>query len=160
MTTLQEGMAAPAFTLPADNGKEISLSSCRGKTVILYFYPKDDTPGCTKEACEFRDSLKSLGKLNAIIIGASKDDIKSHEKFRDKYELNFPLVSDIDGKLCEAYGTWTEKSMYGKKYMGIDRATFLIDGQGIIRRIWRNVKVPGHADEVREAIESLGKAAA
>ena len=159
-TELKEGMQAPDFTLPSDREHDISLDDYRGKTLVLYFYPKDDTPGCTKEACFFRDALPDFEKLGAAILGVSKDKVESHKKFRNKYDLNFPLVADVDGKVCEAYGAWTEKSMYGKKYMGIDRSTFLIDGTGTIRRIWRSVKVPGHGEEVREAVADLEKAAA
>ncbi len=157
--SLQEGDAAPDFTLPADGGKNISLSDYKGRKVILYFYPKDDTPGCTKEACAFRDSLERLNGINASVIGVSKDTVGKHEKFKTKHSLNFPLVSDEDGTLCEKYGTWVEKSMYGKKYMGIDRATFLIGEDGNILRIWRKVKVPGHVDEVVQAVEAGREAA-
>jgi peroxiredoxin Q/BCP len=160
MVALKEGSKAPDFTLPADGGKDIALKDFRGKTVVLYFYPKDDTSGCTAEACGFRDTLPRFKKLKAVVLGVSKDDVKKHDKFRDKYELNFPLLSDAEGAVCEAYGTWIEKSMYGRKYMGIDRATFLIDGQGVIRQIWRKVKVPGHVEEVADAIAGLDSKAA
>jgi peroxiredoxin Q/BCP len=157
MTTLTTGDTAPDFTLPRDGGGEISLSEFKGKNVILYFYPKDDTPGCTTESCGFRDSLPEFENINAQIIGISRCSVKSHDKFREKYQLNFPLVSDENGDVCERYGTWIEKSMYGKKYMGIDRSTFLIDGNGKIAAIWRNVKVPGHVEEVRTAAAGLKK---
>jgi peroxiredoxin Q/BCP len=139
---------APNFTLPADNGDKISLRDLRGKQVILYFYPKDDTSGCTKEACGFRDALPKFSKVKAEIIGISKDNITSHQKFKQKYALPFILLSDKDGKVCEAYGVWVDKSMYGRQYKGIERSTFLIDAQGIIRQIWRKVKVDGHVEEV------------
>lgn len=160
MKILEEGQMAPDFTVPSDKGGMESLNAHRGKPVILYFYPKDDTPGCTQQACDFRDTIKDFGKLGAVVLGVSKDSLKKHEKFRDKFELNFPLLSDEDGALCEAYGVWVEKSMYGKKYMGIDRSTFLIDSNGKIHRIWRKVKVPGHVEDVRQALAALLKKAA
>jgi peroxiredoxin Q/BCP len=123
--------------------------------VVLYFYPKDDTSGCTKEACGFRDAEPDFSGVKAAVIGVSRDSVASHDKFKTKHGLNFALASDEDGKVCEAYGTWVEKSMYGRKYMGIDRATFLIDGQGVIRRVWRKVKVPGHVEEVLAAAQAL-----
>jgi len=149
------GDKAPSFTLPADGGGKVSLKDFKDKTVVLYFYPKDDTSGCTAEACAFRDALPDFSKVKAEIIGISRDPVKSHDKFKAKYDLPFPLASDEDGKVCEAYGTWVEKSMYGRKYMGIERSTFLIDGKGVIRNVWRKVKVPGHADEVLKAAEAL-----
>ncbi len=152
---LEVGDKAPNFNLPTDGGGNISLNDLKGETVILYFYPKDDTPGCTKEACGFRDALPDFSKVKATVIGVSKDPVKKHEKFKDKYDLTFPLASDEDGAVCEAYGAWVEKSMYGRKYMGIDRSTFLIDGKGVIRGIWRKVKVPGHVDEVLKATQAL-----
>lgn len=155
-TSLSEGKKAPDFTMPADSGSDISLAQFKGEqNVVLYFYPKDDTPGCTIEAKDFRDLAKDFAFEDTIIIGVSKDDIKSHCKFRDKYELSFTLASDTDGKVCEAYGVWTEKSMYGKKYMGIQRATFLIDKEGTLARIWPKVSVTGHAKEVLEAAKGL-----
>ncbi len=150
MTELKPGSKAPDFTLSTDGGGEMSLASLKGKKAVLYFYPKDDTPGCTKESCDFRDNLKSFEKLNAAVIGISKDSPQSHDKFKTKYALNFPLASDEDGKVCEAYGLWVEKNNYGKKYMGIQRSTFLIDEQGNIAHVWRNVKVEGHVEEVRQ----------
>lgn len=153
--TLQINDKAPDFTLPATGGKDISLKGLKGKNVVLYFYPKDDTPGCTQESCDFRDNMGRLTKADAVVIGASRDDVKSHEKFKKKFEMPFDLVSDEDGTLCADYGVWVEKSMYGKKYMGIERSTFLIDGNGVIRAIWRKVKVDGHVDEVLTALESL-----
>ncbi|MET4804965.1 thioredoxin-dependent thiol peroxidase [Limibacillus sp. MBR-115] len=153
--SLNVGDKAPDFTLPSDGGGSISLSGLKGKTVVLYFYPKDDTPGCTKEACGFRDSLPDFTGIDAMVIGVSKDSVAKHDKFKAKYELPFPLVSDEDGSVCEAYGTWVEKSMYGRKYMGIDRATFLIDAEGKIASIWRKVKVPGHVEEVLAAAREV-----
>jgi peroxiredoxin Q/BCP len=152
MPELTVGSKAPDFNLPTDGGGKISLSSLKGKKVVLYFYPKDDTPGCTTESCAFRDNLKDFNKMNVTVIGLSKDSPESHDKFKKKYELNFPLASDTDGKVCDAYGVWKEKSMYGKTFMGIDRSTFLIDEQGKIAAIWRKVKVDGHVDEVKEAL--------
>jgi peroxiredoxin Q/BCP len=153
--SLAVGDKAPDFTLPADGGGTISLKGLKGKKVVLYFYPKDDTPGCTKEACAFRDSLPDFSKVKAVIVGISKDSVASHDKFKTKFKLPFPLASDEDGKVCEAYGAWVEKSMYGKKYMGIERATFLIDEKGIIRNIWRKVKVEDHAPDVLKAANAL-----
>ena len=153
--SVEEGKKAPDFTAVTDGGKKIKLSELRGKAVILYFYPKDDTSGCTKEACGFRDSLPDFGKAKATVIGVSKDSVARHDKFKAKYELNFPLVSDEDGRICEKYGTWIEKSLYGRKYMGIDRATFLIDATGTVRKVWRKVKVPGHVEAVLEAAKGL-----
>jgi len=149
------GKKAPAFTMPTDGGGKISLKDLKGQKVVLYFYPKDDTPGCTKEACGFRDALPDFSKIDAVIIGVSKDTVAKHDKFKDKYDLPFTLASDEDGKVCEAYGTWVEKSMYGRKYMGIDRSTFLIDDQGVLRGEWRKVKVKGHVEEVLEAAQAL-----
>ncbi|HSR70946.1 MAG TPA: thioredoxin-dependent thiol peroxidase [Kiloniellales bacterium] len=149
------GKQAPDFTLPTDGGGTVRLEDLRGRKVVLYFYPKDDTPGCTKEACGFRDSLPDFSKLGAEVIGISKDSVARHDRFKAKYELPFTLASDEDGKVCEAYGTWIEKSMYGRKYMGIDRATFLIDETGVLRREWRKVKVPGHVEEVLAAAREL-----
>ena len=153
--SLEVGEKAPSFTLPADGGGKVTLKDLKGKKVVLYFYPKDDTSGCTAEACAFRDNLPDFSKVKAAIVGISRDSVASHDKFKTKYKLPFPLVSDEDGKVCEAYGTWVEKSMYGRKYMGIDRATFLIDEKGVIRGVWRKVKVPGHAEEVLKAAAAL-----
>jgi thioredoxin-dependent peroxiredoxin len=127
----------------------------RGKPVVLYFYPKDDTSGCTAEACAFRDALPDFSKVKAEIVGVSRDSVASHDAFKRKFDLPFPLASDQDGKICRAYGVWVEKSMYGRKYMGIERATFLIDANGVVRKLWRKVKVPGHAQDVLEAAEAL-----
>ncbi|MGA9541507.1 MAG: thioredoxin-dependent thiol peroxidase [Methyloceanibacter sp.] len=153
--SLEAGDKAPSFNLPTDGGGTISLKDLKGKTVILYFYPKDDTSGCTAEACAFRDVLPDFSKAKAKVVGVSKDPVKKHDKFKEKYDLTFPLASDEDGKVCDAYGTWVEKSMYGRKYMGIERSTFLIDGTGVIREIWRKVKVPGHVDAVLKAAQEL-----
>ena len=152
---IEDGAKAPAFTMPTDGGGEISLAALQGKRVVLYFYPRDDTPGCTKEACAFRDLHPELQSLDAVVIGVSKDTAASHDKFKAKYELPFTLAADTDGTVCEAYGVWVEKNMYGRKSMGIERATFLIDETGTIRRIWRKVKVDGHAEAVKAAIAAL-----
>jgi peroxiredoxin Q/BCP len=146
--TAEVGKPAPDFTMPTDGGGTLSLGDLRGKKVVLYFYPKDDTPGCTKEACGFRDMLPDFSAVDAEIVGVSKDSVAKHDKFKAKHELPFTLASDEDGSVCEAYGTWVEKSMYGKKYMGIDRATFLIDADGVLQAEWRKVKVPGHVEDV------------
>ncbi|MEM9726061.1 MAG: thioredoxin-dependent thiol peroxidase [Pseudomonadota bacterium] len=146
---------APDFTLPRDGGAEVSLTDFKGKIVVLYFYPKDDTPGCTKEALAFTEHAGAFEAAGAVVLGVSKDTVAKHEKFVAKRELGIPLLSDADGDVCERYGVWVEKAMYGKKYMGIERATFLIDGSGVIRRIWRKVKVPGHAEAVLEAAQGL-----
>ncbi|MEK9673047.1 MAG: thioredoxin-dependent thiol peroxidase [Rhodospirillaceae bacterium] len=153
--SLNVGDKAPDFNLPADGGSKLSLKSLKGKTVILYFYPKDDTPGCTTEAQAFRDEIKKFDKAGAVIVGASKDSVARHNKFKAKHALPFHLVSDEDGTLCEAYGTWIKKKLYGREYLGIARATFLIDGRGVIREIWPKVKVKGHADEVLAAVKAL-----
>ena len=150
-----EGKNAPDFTAPTDGGDTLKLSGLRGKPVVLYFYPKDDTPGCTTEACGFRDASPDFKKLKAQVVGVSKDSVARHDKFKAKYKLPFTLVSDEDGKICEKYGTWIEKSLYGRKYMGIDRATFLIDRNGVVRRAWRKVKVAGHVGEVQKALKTL-----
>jgi thioredoxin-dependent peroxiredoxin len=153
--SLKVGDKAPDFTLPTDGGGKVSLKDLKGKKLVLYFYPKDDTPGCTTEACGFRDALPDFSKVKAAIVGISKDSAASHDKFKTKFKLPFPLASDEDGKVCEAYGTWVEKSMYGKTYMGIERSTFLIDETGVIRNIWRKVKADGHAAEVLAAAEAF-----
>lgn len=149
------GSAAPDFTLPTQGGGSVTLSKLKGQKVVLYFYPKDDTPGCTIEAKDFRDLMGEFKKANTVIIGLSKDNVKSHDKFVEKFCLPFTLASDVEGTVCEAYGTWVEKSMYGKKYMGIDRVTFLIDTQGKIAKTWPKVKVEGHAAEVLEAVKKV-----
>jgi thioredoxin-dependent peroxiredoxin len=148
MPKLKVGDKAPVFTLPVAGGKQFSLKDVRGKKVILYFYPKDDTSGCTQEACDFRDNLSVLKKKGAVVIGASADSIASHEKFASKYDLPFSLVSDEEKALVKMYGVWKEKSMYGRKYMGIERTTFVIDEEGRISHIFPKVKVNGHVDEL------------
>lgn len=152
---LETGQTAPDFTAPRDGGDTITLSALRPKAVVLYFYPKDDTPGCTKEAIAFTQSTADFEATGAVVIGVSRDTVAKHQKFVTKHALAVPLISDEDGAICEAYGTWVEKQMYGKTYMGIERATFLIDGSGVLRQIWRKVKVPGHADAVLEAVRAL-----
>ncbi len=145
---LDQGDKAPPFTMPATGGRTVTLDEFRGRKLLLYFYPKADTPGCTTEACAFEEALPALGKLGLAVIGVSKDPVKKLEAFAAKYNLTFPLASDQAGGVTEAYGAWVEKSMYGKKYMGIDRSTFLIGPDGTLVKIWRGVKVPGHAAEV------------
>ncbi|MCW3476494.1 thioredoxin-dependent thiol peroxidase [Limobrevibacterium gyesilva] len=152
---LAEGDQAPAFTMPATGERTVSLKALKGKPFVLYFYPRADTPGCTKEACAFQEALPQLGRIGIDVIGVSKDKMKALEKFAEKYGLTFPLASDEIAGVAESYGVWVEKSMYGRKYMGMDRATFLIDAQGRIARIWRKVKVPGHAKEVMAAAQAL-----
>jgi peroxiredoxin Q/BCP len=151
---LDSGSKAPDFDMPTDTGS-VSLKGLSGKTVVLYFYPKDDTPGCTNEAKDFSALKAEFDAAGAVVVGASKDTVAKHGKFRAKYGLTMPLGSDADGHVIEDYESWVEKSMYGKSYMGIDRSTFLIDGQGVIRKIWRKVKVPGHAAEVLAAVKAL-----
>lgn len=150
---LDEGKKAPDFTLPRDGGEEVSLSDFRGQKVVLYFYPKDNTSGCTTQACEFRDQHPDFQKLDTVILGVSPDSVRSHQGFRDKHELTFPLLADTEHKVAEAYGVWKEKSMYGRKYWGIERSTFLIDEDGRLQKVWRKVKARGHAQEVLAALE-------
>ncbi len=152
---IEEGKKAPAFTLPADDGTKVKLADFAGKPVVLYFYPKDDTPGCTTQACAFRDAHAKVKEAGAVILGVSCDDRASHEKFRDKYELNFPLLSDVDHKVAEKYGAWREKNMYGKKSMGIQRSTFLIDAGGKVAKLWKRVKVDDHDEQVLDALAEL-----
>ena len=152
---LEIGGIAPNVELPGDAGQFYRLSEYQGKAVVLYFYPKDDTSGCTAEACDFRDCLRDFNSLNAVVLGISRDKPKTHDKFKEKYGLTFPLLSDEDGSVCAAYGTWVEKSMYGKKYFGIERSTFLIDKEGIIRGIWRKVKVDGHVRDLLKALQEI-----
>ena len=154
--SLAEGDAAPDFTMPASGGRAVSLAALTGKPFVLYFYPKADTPGCTKEACAFQEALPQLGHIGVAVIGVSKDKMKPIEKFAEKFALTFPLASDETTHVAEAYGVWGEKSMYGKKYMGMERTTFLIDRAGKIARIWPKVKVEGHALAVLEAVTALG----
>jgi peroxiredoxin Q/BCP len=149
-----EGDAAPAVTLPRDGGGTVSLADFAGRKVVLYFYPKDDTSGCTKEAVGFSEHAAAFEAAGAVVIGVSKDSVASHDKFRDKHGLGVILLSDEGGDVCERYGVWAEKSMYGKKYMGIERSTFLIGGDGRILRAWRKVKVPGHVEAVLEAVRA------
>jgi len=149
------GDKAPEFSLPGSGGAVISLAGCHGKAVVLYFYPKDDTPGCTNEAKGFTAMVADFKAANAIILGASKDTAAKHDKFIEKHALDVALISDEEGALMEAYGVWVEKNMYGRKYMGIERATYLIDAKGIIRQIWRKVRVKGHVEAVLEAAKAL-----
>lgn len=146
------GEPAPDFTLPNDAGQIVSLADYRGRKVVLYFYPEDDTPGCTTEACSFRDGLRSLHQRRAVVLGVSADSVKSHVKFKQKLHLNFPLLSDVDKIVCNAYGVWREKQMFGRKYMGIVRTTFIIDEQGTIIKVFPQVKVESHFDEVLAAL--------
>jgi len=149
---MKVGQKAPDFTVLDDSGRKVKLSDFKGKKVVLYFYPKDDTPGCTKEACSFRDGIDAITKTGAIVLGVSPDSVDSHKKFKSKFDLNFPLLADPDKKVVEAYGTWKEKSMYGRKYMGVERTTFIIDEDGKISHIFPQVKVDGHYDEVLKAL--------
>jgi len=152
---LSVGERAPSFALPTETGEVLELASLQGKKIVLYFYPKDDTPGCTVEARDFRDHIEDFKSADTVVIGISKDSVASHRKFSEKLCLPFSLASDESASVCEDYGVWVEKSMYGKKYMGIERATFLIDGKGILRHIWRKVKVEGHVAEVLAAAQAL-----
>ncbi len=151
---VEEGKKAPAFKLKDQAGKTVSLSDFKGKNVVLYFYPKDNTSGCTAEACNFRDEFPKFKNMNAVIIGVSPDSVESHKKFAEKFDLPFTLLSDESKEVLEKYEVWKEKSMYGRKYMGVERSTFVIDGDGKIRKIFRKVKVPGHNKEVAEALNS------
>jgi peroxiredoxin Q/BCP len=155
MMALKVGDKAPAFKLKNQNGEIISLSDLKGKPVVLYFYPKDDTSGCTKEACNFRDEFPKFGKLKAEIIGVSADSVESHRKFADKYKLPFNLLADEKKEIVEKYGVWKEKNMYGRKYMGIERTTFIIDADGKINKIFPKVKVDDHNKEVMDALKEL-----
>jgi len=152
---IEEGDAAPDFALAADDGREVRLSALRGKPVVLYFYPKDDTPGCTKEACSFRDASADLGARGAVVLGVSPDDVASHGRFRDKFHLNFPLLADAGHRVASRYGAWREKTLYGKKSMGIQRSTFLIDREGRVRKVWKKVAVDGHDQDVLAALDRL-----
>jgi len=160
MLELNIGDKAPDFTLPSSGGGTLTLSDFKGQPVALYFYPKDMTSGCTRESCDFRDNLAAFNRIGSHIIGISRDSVVSHDKFIKKESLNFPLVADEDGIVCSKYGVWVEKNMYGRKYMGIERSTFLIDANGRIAAIWRKVSVPGHVNDVLEALQSLSKKAA
>ena len=156
MAMVKEGKPAPAFELPSSEGGEVSLASLRGKTVVLYFYPRDMTPGCTREACEFRDTQAPLRKAGAVVLGVSPDALTAHDRFKKEYKLNFPLLSDPDKKVAKKYGAWGEKVMYGKKVTGMIRSTFVIDGEGTVRKVFPRVKVDGHAEKVLEAVKALG----
>jgi len=153
--SLKIGDKAPDFTLPTDGNGTIALKALRGKKVVIYFYPKDDTSGCTKEACGFRDAMPDFSKIAATIVGISRDPVRAHDKFKQKYSLPFILASDEGGEVCEKYGVWVEKSMYGRKYMGIERTTVLIDEKGVIRGLWPKVTIDGHVGEVLAAAKSL-----
>ena len=155
MQELKAGDKAPSFSLPTDGGGKVSLAGLKGKTIVLYFYPKDDTSGCTAEAIQFTGAAKAFQSAGVTIVGVSKDSVVSHDKFKAKHKLAFPLAADEDTEVAQAYGVWVEKSMYGRRYMGMERATFLIDGKGTIRQVWRKVKVPGHAAEVLAAAKEL-----
>jgi thioredoxin-dependent peroxiredoxin len=153
--SIAQGAPAPDFTLPASGGRTVSLATLKGKPFVLYFYPRADTPGCTTEACAFEEALPQLGKTGVTVIGVSKDGMKAIEKFAAKYNLTFPLASDPASEVIDAYGAWQEKSMYGKKYMGIERSTVLVDAKGNIAKIWPKVKIAGHAAEVMQAVREL-----
>ena len=155
MAMVKEGKTAPEFTLASSEGGDVSLKGLRGKTVVLYFYPKDDTPGCTREACAFRDRQAKIKKAGAVVLGVSGDSLESHGKFKAKYELNFPLLSDPDKAVAKKYGAWGEKVLYGKKTIGMIRSTFVIDGEGVVRKVFPRVRVDGHAEKVLEAVTGL-----
>jgi len=152
---IEPGRKAPAFTLLAGDGTKVKLTDLRGQPVVLYFYPRDDTPGCTREACAFRDRKAQLTRAGAKVLGVSTDDVASHQKFREKYKLNFPLLADVEHKVAEKYGAWREKVRFGKRAMGIQRSTFLIDAEGTLRKVWKSVKVDGHDQQVLEALKEL-----
>ncbi|MCA8883863.1 MAG: thioredoxin-dependent thiol peroxidase [Rhodobacteraceae bacterium] len=152
---IETGQIAPDFTLPQDGGADVTLSALQPKTVVLYFYPRDDTSGCTKEAIGFTEMVAEFDAAGAVVLGVSKDTVAKHAKFRAKHDLGVALLSDADSDVCERYGVWIEKSMYGRTYMGIDRATFLIDGSRTVQQVWRKVKVPGHVDAVLDAVKAL-----
>jgi peroxiredoxin Q/BCP len=155
MAMIQEGKKAPDFVLASSEGGDVSLKGLRGKTVVLYFYPKDDTPGCTREACAFRDSQAVLKRKGVVVLGVSGDSLASHEKFKAKYKLNFPLLSDPDKAVAKKFGAWGEKVLYGKKTIGMIRSTFVIDGEGVVRKVFPRVKVDGHAEKVLEVVSAL-----
>jgi peroxiredoxin Q/BCP len=158
MAMVKEGKKAPDFTLPSSEGKTVSLKDLKGKTVVLYFYPKDDTPGCTREACAFRDTQAAIKKKGAVVLGVSGDSLQSHEKFKAKYKLNFPLLADTDKAVATRYGAWGEKMMYGKKVTGMIRSTVVIDPEGVVRKVFPRVRVDGHAEQVLEALSDLDSA--
>jgi peroxiredoxin Q/BCP len=151
----EEGSRAPAFSLKSSDGTTIRLASLKGKPVVVYFYPKDDTPGCTREACAFRDRSSELVALGAVVLGISPDDVESHQRFTQKFQLNFPLLADTDHSVAEKFGAWREKNMYGKKSMGIQRSTFLISADGVIVKVWKKVSVDGHDQQVIDALQAL-----
>lgn len=155
MTDITEGQTAPEFDLATDGDARVKLAGLKGKSVVLYFYPKADTPGCTTEGLDFSALADAFGAANAVVIGVSRDAVKKLDRFKAKHDLKVILGSDEDGVVCEAYGTWVMKKLYGREYMGVERATFLIDGAGLVRRVWRNVKVKGHAEQVLEAAQSI-----
>ena len=155
MTDITEGQAAPAFDLATDGDGRVTLDGLKGKSVVLYFYPKADTPGCTTEGLDFSALADQFAAANAVVIGVSRDALKKLDRFKAKHDLKVVLGSDKDGVVCEAYGTWVMKKLYGREYMGVERATFLIDGAGVVRRVWRSVKVKGHAEQVLEAAQKL-----
>ena len=155
MAIIQEGKKAPDFELPSSEGGEVKLKDLRSKAVVLYFYPKDDTPGCTREACAFRDNQAALKKKGVVVLGVSGDSLASHDKFKAKYKLNFPLLSDPDKEVAKKYGAWGEKVLYGKKTVGMIRSTFVIDGEGVVRKVFPRVKVDGHAEKVLEVVSEL-----
>jgi thioredoxin-dependent peroxiredoxin len=159
MAMIEEGKKAPAFTLESSEGGKVSLKDLKGKIVVLYFYPKDDTPGCTREACEFRDTQAPIKKAGAVVYGVSGDSLESHDKFTKKYKLNFPLLSDPGNKVAESFGAFGDKVLYGRKFKGIIRSTFIIDGDGVVRKVFGRVKVDGHAAKVLEAVQKIKAAA-
>jgi len=150
---LEEGQLAPDFTLQSTTGEEMTLSDFKGKNVVLYFYPKDMTPGCTTEACDFRDQHGDFENINTVVLGVSPDPVEKHQQFTDKHQLPFPLLADVDHEVAEKYGAWQLKKNFGKEYMGVQRSTFVIDGEGVIRKIWPKVKVEGHVQEVHDFIK-------
>lgn len=150
-----EGQPAPDFELPDDQGNIVRLRDLRGQTVVLYMYPKDQTPGCTAQACDFRDNLARIQDAGAVVLGLSPDSVASHKRFKEKYGLTFPLLSDEGGAVASRYGAWVQKSLFGRKFMGIERSTFIIDGDGILRKAFRKVKVRGHVDQVLRALEEI-----
>ncbi len=150
---VDKGTPAPDFTLPSDSGESLTLSSFRGRRVVLYFYPKDDTPGCTTQACDLRDAMPRFEGLDAVVLGVSPDSVSSHAKFKTKFKLNFPLLADEEHRVAEAYGVWRQKSLYGRKYMGVERSTFIIDEEGVVQVAWRKIRPAEHAEKVAAALE-------